>query len=237
MSRNQIHAVLFDWDGTLASVFGSAPTNHRIAAQMNRLGLVYSPDDVQASIQARQSYVNTGKWRGKLKLRTRRDIIRFYQQLLFILGYHDPSWGFATRLYAEFGRLPFTLYDDSLPTLGQLRQRGLGLGIISNISASTRGSIEKHIGDFVESGKIIISEELGVHKPAKTIFMRAASRLRTPPQNCLYVGDDLEVDAIGSVQNGGYGIGLWIDRKGMTAQVVPKGVARIDSLQQIIDFV
>ena len=64
-----------------------------------------------------------------------------------------------------------------------------------------RPVIEDLVGDLVPSHHIIISEEIGVHKPAKTIYRRAASRVRTPPENCLLVGDNLTVDALRTWHN------------------------------------
>ena len=231
-------AVFFDWEGTLCKVLDGAPISERIAAQMARSGLTYSSEDVQVAIQQRQDLIRQGKLRGRLELRTRRDITRFYKQILELLECHDPARDLASRIYCEFGSLPVSMYEDSLPTLELLTQRGLSIGIISNTGTSTRNTIQENVKRIIGPKHIVISEEVGVHKPSKTIFLLAAARLGTHPSVCLYVGDRLEVDAIGAVQNGGYGFGLWIDRLGIgSKQVMPKGVARITSLSQVAGFV
>jgi putative hydrolase of the HAD superfamily len=127
---------------------------------------------------------------------------------------------------------------DTLSVLQELKQKGMTLGIVSNIAKSARKTIEEKVGDFIPPNYIFISEELGVHKPAKTIFRLAASRVKTLPRNCLYVGDNLNADAIGAVQRGGYGYGLWLDRKGTGGdKLLPRRVARISSLSEIIPFI
>ena len=138
------------------------------------------------------------------------------------------------RLYGTYALLPTYLFEDSRSTLNELQKQGYKLGIISNHSGAARPVIERLAGDLVPSRHIFISEEMGVHKPAKTIFRRAASRLRTPPENCLLVGDNLRVDAVGAIENGNYGSGVWLDRleNGSPAEL-PAGVTRITSLDQL----
>ena len=94
--------------------------------------------------------------------------------------------------------------------------------------------IERFVGDLVSGHHIILSEEVGVHKPAKTIYLRAASRIGFPPEQCLLVGDNLEVDAIGAVQQGGFGYGVWLARNGCSnGRMLPPDVSCITSLNQL----
>jgi FMN phosphatase YigB (HAD superfamily) len=238
MLTEKIMAILFYWDYTLGMVLGDIPTSQRIAILLERQGLRYSAQDVETAIQTRQDKIRAGELQGSLSPQTRRDIIHFYRQTLSILASREVDWAFASKLYTEFGYLPTVLYGDSLPTLQSLARKGFSLEIISNNAASARRNIEMSVGSLIDPTHIVISEEIGVHKPAKTIFDLGASRVGAHPQNCVYVGDNLEVDAIGAVRRGDYRYGLWIDRKGLGVdRDLPERVTCIISLREVVGFI
>ena len=233
-----IKAVLFDWDTTLAMIGGNVSTSQKLARLLQDQDFSYSPADIGDALQIRQERIQAGKLRGKLEPQTRQDILHYYMQFLSILKCTRSDRAFAYRLYGEFGRLPVLLYEGTLSVLQKLAEMGVTLGIISNTSKSARETIEVNFRGYIPPGHIIISEEIGVHKPARTIFRLAAARVNIPAEDCLFVGDNLHVDAIGAVQQGGYALGLWIDRKGKGADLaLPKGVYRISLLAEILHFV
>jgi FMN phosphatase YigB (HAD superfamily) len=238
VAKNMIKAVLFDWDNTLAMILGKVSISEKIVKLLADQGFSYSTDDVSDAFHIRQKCVQVGILPGKSDPQTCQDILQFYMQLILILECPKANRAFAYRLYSEFGRLPVVFFDDTLIALQKLTEMGLTLGIISNIGKLARKTIEVNVKDFISPSHIIISEEVGVHKPTKTIFQLAASRLKTPPDNCLYVGDNLNTDAIGAVQQGGFGKGLWLDRKGKGIDIVlPERVRRISSLLEVINNV
>lgn len=236
--ENRISAILFDWDFTLAYTLGDVSPGRRMAALFEQAGLSYSPEAVEAALLRYQQAARQGKVQSLHQMQRRQDLTRLYRNLLTHLGHPETSREIAYRLYSAYAHLPTMLYDDARPALQVLQQQGLKLGVLSNHAVSVRDVIEHFVGDFIPSRHITISEEVGVHKPSKTIFRRAAGRMRTPPAQCLYVGDNLIVDAVGAVQIGGYGLGLWLDRRGKdTSRSLPPNVTRITSLRQVADFV
>jgi|JRYD01.1.fsa_nt_gb putative hydrolase of the HAD superfamily len=50
--------------------------------------------------------------------------------------------------------------------------------------------------------KIIISEEIGYHKPDPRIFLQTAELLQTPIKDCLMIGDNVETDIAGAIASG-----------------------------------
>ncbi|QQR95045.1 MAG: noncanonical pyrimidine nucleotidase, YjjG family [Bacteroidota bacterium] len=50
--------------------------------------------------------------------------------------------------------------------------------------------------------KIIISEEIGYHKPDPRIFLQTAELLQTPIKDCLMIGDNIETDIAGAIASG-----------------------------------
>ncbi len=231
-----VTAVLFDWDFTLAYSLG---LNVSHVARTTRLfqeyGVVCTEAEVTAAQKSLEADIASGKMTGSLRPQKKSQIIRLYRELLRRLNHPDDSYEFAYEVYAGYGILPHFLFDDVLPTLHALQARNLKLGILSNHSSSVRSTMEKLLGTIIPQTQITVSEEVGVHKPRKTIFQQAASKLRQNPANCLYVGDNLEVDAKAAVQPGGYAGGIWIDRyEQHLPNPLPPNVHRVTNLTQLI---
>jgi putative hydrolase of the HAD superfamily len=81
------------------------------------------------------------------------------------------------------------LYDDTLPVLSQLRRAGVRLGIVTNgyttmqRKKAGRHRLPEHV-DF-----LLVSEEVGAHKPDTAIFRAALDRARVAPRAAVFVGD------------------------------------------------
>lgn len=230
----EIRAVLFDWELTLARVIGDVSSNERVAFLFQNEGLPFSHEEIVDAAE----YIWQQKLLGKTKPQTPEDIMEQYRLILSHLGYKKITPSLMHRLYNGYAYLPTYLYDDTLVTLRILRQKGILLGIISNHTASVRQLIQSFVGDFINPQHIVISQEVGVHKPAKTIFQHALTRLGMASKYCLFVGDDLAVDAIGAVEKGEFCFGLWLDRNGKgTQHDLPQGVARITSLREVLNYI
>lgn len=227
--------LFFDWDFTLAyTEINDNTMGDRLAYMFAKAGLPYTQQEIEGALQQYEQDVAAGKFVPIPHPQKRRDIAKMYQRLFDYLGEEDKSWAMMERLYGTYASLPTFLYADSRPTLRQLGQEGYRLGIISNHSRSARAVIEELVGDLVPGEHIVLSEELGVHKPAKSIFRRAAARTGSRPEDCLLVGDNLQVDAAAAVARGGYRCGIWLDRKEKGGQrSLPDQVKRITSLAQL----
>lgn len=81
------------------------------------------------------------------------------------------------------------LYDDTLPVLSQLREAGIRLGIVTNgyttmqRKKAGRHRLPEHV-DF-----LLVSEEVGAHKPDTAIFQAALDHARAAPRSAVFVGD------------------------------------------------
>ena len=239
MSETEYKCVLFDWDLTLTRVVGDVSPEERLAMLFQKEGLPYTLPEVEEAIRAYNKNVQTGQLKRIGKKQTQREIAQYYKDVLVQLDHMELDWALMNRLYDAYSFLPHRLYEDTLPLLKWLKKQDMALGIISNHSQHIRPMIEETLGDFVRPEHIIISQEEGVHKPAKTIFKTACSRMRFTPEECVFVGNDLYVDAIGSVGAGGYGLGLWLDRGSEPNGVgaLPERVYRINSLMMVLDYI
>ncbi len=83
-------------------------------------------------------------------------------------------------------------YADTRSTLEALRERGLKVGVVSNVPADLRPVFKKHgLDGLVDS--YTHSFEVGAEKPDPAIFLAAAKSLGVKPNETLMVGDH-EVD-------------------------------------------
>ncbi len=238
MSDHAIKAVFFDWDGTLATIdLPSISISDRLALMFQMAGLPYTEEQMAAAIE--QYAADEGQEQIKRfgAAQTRREITNHYAQILRRLGHQDTSWQLTLAIYRTYANLPWLLYEDSRAVVQAVRDQGYIVGILSNHSHSARRLMEELMGDLIPARQIIISEEVGVHKPAKTIYRHAASCVRTPPANCLLVGDNYTADALGAVQNGRFAQGVWLNRKQQDLpHPLPPRISIITTLVQLLDL-
>ena len=84
-----------------------------------------------------------------------------------------------------------------------LRDLGLKLGVISNTAAMYQvfDSLEEYgIRDLFQD--VTLSSVTGLRKPLPDIFEVSTRQLRVKPENCVYVGDTISRDIIGSKRAG-----------------------------------
>jgi putative hydrolase of the HAD superfamily len=90
--------------------------------------------------------------------------------------------------------LPFEGVSD---ILAALKQKSIGLGIISNWDCTARGILgAAELSDYFNH--IIISCEVDCSKPDPAIFNLAIQTAGVNARDCLYIGDNYYDDAVGS---------------------------------------
>lgn len=89
------------------------------------------------------------------------------------------------RAFAENG---VHLWDDSIPTLRELRARGFRTSIVSNCDHSTRPIVDE-LGLEREADAIVLSFEVGVAKPDAGIYRAALDALGARPEEAVFVDD------------------------------------------------
>lgn len=228
----EVEVVFFDWDMTLARAIGDVSQTLRLTALFAREGLEFTPQQVDFAIE--KYYRNGGSSIHGKSLQTPAEIMHFYNRILHHLGADNLESGLMRRLYDGYAYLPTLLYEDTLPTVAKLHDAGLLIGIITNHSRTARAGIEDYMGQWVDPAAIVISEELGSHKPEPAIFAEAVASLGVDPSVCMMVGDNLHVDVIGAVEQGGFCCGVWLDRRLQGDRSLPTAVSRITSLHELL---
>jgi HAD superfamily hydrolase (TIGR01549 family) len=115
----------------------------------------------------------------------------------------------------------FTLYEDALPALADLRARGLKIGLVSN-GARDLEEFAAHHG--LEVDAMVGSRAHGRIKPDPSIFVAALAALEARADEAAMVGDSFEDDIEGARALGMRAILL--DRDGLR----PDEPERIDTL-------
>jgi len=105
-------------------------------------------------------------------------------------------------LYAEFGSAAaWEPYDDAVPLLVALRERGIRLAIVSNWDSRLRAILdERGLRPWFDA--VVISAEVGWRKPHPAIFATALERLGAAPGEALHCGDSFGDDVEGARASG-----------------------------------
>ncbi len=119
------------------------------------------------------------------------------------LGVHEHveqiAWEVLQYEHALFSRNNATLYEDVLPTLDQLQQMDLKLGIISNWDTPLHAMVEE-LGLAPYFDVVVASHDQRVRsaKPDAAIFEYALNAVDASPEESVHVGDSFEADIIGA---------------------------------------
>jgi putative hydrolase of the HAD superfamily len=135
----------------------------------------------------------------------------------------DLIFGDYVRHYEKSVRL----FPDALPCLDALA--GLPLGIITNGNSEQQRRKLRNTGIMERFRPVLVSGDIGVGKPDPRIFREAARLAGRAPGECLYVGDRLDADALGSARAGMAGV--WLDRAGR--RPAPVGIVTIRGLEEL----
>jgi putative hydrolase of the HAD superfamily len=142
--------------------------------------------------------------------RNEADARRFWyaviREVLASMSLHPPTEErFYADLFEHFGSARcWRGYDDVLPALTGLRDRGIGAGIMSNWDGRLR-TILDGLGMSPLLDHIVLSCDIGAEKPAPAIFAYAArlAREKHGPDVVLgLVGDEPMADGYGALRAG-----------------------------------
>ena len=190
----EIKAITFDVGGTLIEPWPSV--GHVYAEVASRQGISGADPELLNRRFAEA-------WRAKANFDYSRSawaaIVRHTFENPITSG-QEPA--FFAELYGRFaGPEVWRIYDDVAATLEPLSQRGIKLAVISNWDERLRPLLRGlKLDHFFEI--VIVSSELGRHKPAPEIFEHALRQLGLPGPAVLHVGDSPLEDVTGAERAG-----------------------------------
>jgi len=127
------------------------------------------------------------------------------------------------------------LFEDTLDTMHELKNKGLKIGIIGNTlfwpSALTRLILVKSgISTYIDYA--IFSDEVGICKPDRRIFLKALEALGSEASTSVHVGDGIVEDVGGALSVGMNAI--LINRSSLSSAVIRElRVAIVKSLSEV----
>ncbi len=125
-------------------------------------------------------------------------------------------------------------YEDTLPTLKELKLRGFNTAIISNTTWGSPANLWRkeleRLGLNAYMDAVVFCRDVGRRKPAKEVFEFTLKKLQAFPQQCIFVGDDPRWDLVGPRTVGIESI--LIDRRRVVqhAEKEPKPIKNLNEL-------
>jgi putative hydrolase of the HAD superfamily len=186
-----IRAVVFDVDFTIARP-GPDLGPEGYARLGERYGLTLDPARYE---DARKAALATLERHPELE-HDEEIWVLFTQRIIDGMGGAGDSYGCALEMTRAWEHAHhFDLFDDVLPSLQDLRSRGLKLGLLSN-TARDLDVFAEHHGLDVDA--VLTSRQHGKTKPHESIFRRVLELLDVAPGEAAMVGDTVEDDVEGA---------------------------------------
>jgi putative hydrolase of the HAD superfamily len=149
------------------------------------------------------------------------DVMRAYLRLILeevgvLWDGRGPRLVERLRALGRVERLWSEPDPDARAVLGELRRRGLSVGVISNSDGTAEQSLrDAGLLDAVDF--VLDSHLVGVEKPDPRIFRLALGRAAVTPAEAAFVGDLYSIDVLGARRAGMIGIlmdpiGAWGER-------------------------
>lgn len=230
MANADVAAVLLDAGGVLM-----LPSHERILEALAPLELGVDPARLDrahyAGIRGHDAHPpGPGEWRGYLEAYART------------LEVPDASLEAAIRaLFGAFAaseqlwRRPI---ESSVAALRELAARGVRLGVVSNAEGTVEARLRELAicqvgpGPGVEVEVVIDSHCVGVEKPDPAIFDLALRVMDLDPARCLYVGDSVRNDVLGSRAAGL--LPVLMDPEGFPGPGDCASVRRLDEIAKLL---
>ncbi len=214
--------VFFDIDGTLFDDESAQRAGAREFHRAHRADLDHAEDGFWDAWRAVAEEYFDRYLAGEFSFRGQRR-----ERLRKLFGREIPD-AEADALYEEYYgyyRGNWCLFPEAEACFESFPRRG----IISNGDPRSQREKIETVGLTGRFEPVLVSGDIGVHKPDARVFKEACRLARVAPGECVYVGDRLEADALGASRAGL--VGVWLDRKGDGG--APEGVLEIRTLAEL----
>ena len=166
--KRVLHAVLFDWDGTIVDSAEAMWLSYRHSYRTH-MGIEFpsNQEEFRTLVPIRVSE-SAARFGGKLG----PDIARSYTE-------HYEREAYKTG----------KVFTGIREVLVELRRRGYALGVASNKSWSRITADIQFLGLDGYMDKFVTSEDTAERKPHPAPLLKLAEKLELPPTVCAYIGD------------------------------------------------
>jgi putative hydrolase of the HAD superfamily len=151
--------------------------------------------------------------------------VLFTERIIRGMGGEGDTYAAAVEMESRWAQSAhFELYDDALPVLELLRERGLKIGLLSNSSRDLNEFVSHH---RLRADAVLTSHAHGKTKPHESIFRAMLHLLGVGPQEAVMVGDTVDDDVEGARAVGMRAVLL--DREGR----YPPVEGKLDDLREL----
>lgn len=202
LQENQYKAVFFDAGGTLIyapleETFVDICAEHGVDLEIDRVDEAY-----KVFVREDASFFK------KNRDLASQDPVKFWnqcnKQMLEYLGVDGDTVAIAkqiTDVFPTSSAIQWRFYSDVPNSLGELKEMGFVLGVISNFDPFLRDILARL--DLAQYFNLIItSSEVGILKPDPEIFRLALGRVGLDAEDSIYVGDAYYPDIVGATSAG-----------------------------------
>lgn len=194
-----IRAVFFDWYSTLANIDG--PRSAQYIKVFHDLGIEIPPEKAARGILRADEYLTSEEERRPFATRSHEErayIYIVYPRMILDemgMGGQDDVAMAVRDIVRDLRKEPRVslpaLFDDALPAIKALKDRGILLGVISNASRELSHHCQ-------EVDVVLTSQEAGARKPEPLIFLTALGKANVPAAEAIFVGDQYKADVQGA---------------------------------------
>jgi putative hydrolase of the HAD superfamily len=214
-----IKAVFFDLYNTLLTY---DPPREVIEARILKdFGIEASPEALLRPILTADEFIYQEHARFPISKRSKEEATALYTQYHGIVLKEAGLEASKEVILGILGKwmgfdLKMVLYDDVVPALTNLKEKGLILGLISNVDRDIAPFYQKlGLSDWLEV--MVTSQEVGFNKPQPEIFLAALKQAGVEPSEAIYVGDQYQTDVVGANKVGM--LGILLDRNGLLEEI------------------
>ena len=229
-----IKAIFFDLFQTL--VCYDPPRENLVAEILEDFDIRRDPEVFRLPLVAADEFMYGEISRRPLSQRPREELTGLYVEHVRIMLREagiDPDETLARNLLGRMRqhKMNLVLFDDVAPALKDLNDRGLILGLISNVEQDISGTLNG-LGLTSWLSSIVTSQDAGVNKPQPEIFRYALKQAGVQPGESIYVGDQYQIDILGSRSVGMKGI--LVDRLDYNKEITD--CPRIRSFKELTEY-
>lgn len=203
---------------------------------LDELGIKASPDRFRRAFTVADEYFYTENAKKPLSRRDSQEVNAVYarhQSIVLKEGGIEPLPDLVRSVLLRWKDFKFktVLFDDVMPALTELRRRDVSAGLVSNVDKDIQPMLDElGLSSFLNT--VVTSRETGFTKPNPEIFAEALRQADAGAEKSLFVGDQYQIDVLGSNAVGMKGI--LIARGGFAD--APEECPRITSLPQLVNW-
>ena len=229
-----IKAIFFDFYNTLISF--DPPRQQLQVTACREFGIEVNPKAIPRGYWFADDFMSRENARSPIHRRSPEEERSFwadYEAIILEKAGMEVSKELALRIFTRARQLDrkLILFDDVLPILNTLKNKGMVLGLVSNLNRGLDGHCQE-LGLTPYMDFALTSSEIGAEKPHPPIFLAALERAGVSASEAIHVGDQYHSDILGAKS---VGINpLLLDRDGFWENV--EDCPRIRSLAEVVNY-